>query len=160
MPMDGELMKPVDRQKICLNCDGKIPYDTVQCPYCFTQQQTDSTASKVFTPATSPLPNLYPPPYSSRLNPSEDVKTPLKTATAIQGNADQATSTELTPTSFWPILMLTLGSNLLTLGILQFFFSDHGLLRLEMNSSYWFLMVLVGIPLIYLSLKNLSNSDK
>lgn len=69
--------------------------------------------------------------------------------------AAERSSNETVP--FLSILMLTLGCNLLTLGVLQFFFSDHGVLRLEMNASYWFLMVLVAGPLIYFGLKSLSN---
>lgn len=153
-------MKPVERQKMCPNCDGRIPYEATQCPYCFTHQQVDSSASKSFNPPTSdPLSALYPPPYSSRSNENIEPKTAAKTATLPDSASPMmnmaATESESIP--FWSILMLTLGSNLLTLGILQFFFSDHGVLRLEMNASHWFLMLLVATPLIYFGLKNLSS---
>lgn len=138
-------MKPADRLKMCPNCDGRIPLDATQCPYCFSHQQSDTSAPKNFTPSSDPLSALYPPPYSTQVN-----ETPTKT-TPIP----EAAETGSIP--FWSIFMLALGSNLLTLGILQFFFSDHGTLRLEMNASYWFLMVLVGAPLIYVGLKNLSQ---
>ncbi|MFN3135769.1 MAG: hypothetical protein ACK44H_09410 [Candidatus Kryptonium sp.] len=147
-------MKPVERQKMCPNCDGRIPYDATQCPYCFTVQQMDSNSSKSSSQTSSdPLSALYPPPYPRSIE-SFDSKTSVKT-TALPESTDQAiTDSDSIP--FWSILMLTLGSNLLTLGILQFFFSDHGVLLLEMNASYWFLMVLVAIPLIFFGLKNLS----
>ena len=144
-------MKPVERQKMCPNCDGRIPQESTQCPYCFAQLQIDSSLPKS-APAltTDPLSALYPPPYSS-----PEAKPTIKTPS---GMAESLPSEEGTHNSipFWSILMLALGSNLLTLGILQFFFSDHGVLRLEMNASYWFLMVLVAAPLIYFGLKNLS----
>ncbi len=59
-------------------------------------------------------------------------------------------------TSFWPILFLSIGANLLVLGVLQLFFSDHGLLRLEWDSSYWFVYCLIALPLLVFGYKRLS----
>ena len=132
-------MKPVERQKMCPNCDGRIPQESTQCPYCFAQLSSDTPTAKV---SSDPLSALYQPSYSA----TSDVKVAVKAPEA-------ESSVETTP--FWSILMLSLGSNLFTLGILQFFFSDHGVLRIEMNASYWFLMVLVAAPLIYFGLKSL-----
>lgn len=55
--------------------------------------------------------------------------------------------------SFWPILLLSIGANLLTVGLLQLFFSDNGFLRLEWDSSYWFLYCLAAVPLFFLGFK-------
>ena len=145
-------MKPVERQKICPNCDGRIPQESTQCPFCFAQLQDGPSNSKS-TSVTDPLSALYPPPYAG-LEP----KTAIKTAAALDPVSQNETTSDSIP--FWSILMLALGSNLLTLGILQFFFSDHGVLRLEMNASYWFLMVIVSIPLVYFGLKNLSSKKQ
>lgn len=142
-------MKPVERQKMCPNCDGRIPQESTQCPYCFAQLSADSSNSKSTTPVTDPLSALYPPPYTT------EAKT---TAKAVDPVSQAETVSDSIP--FWSILMLALGSNLLTLGILQFFFSDRGVLRLEMNASYWFLMVIVSIPLIYFGLKNLASKKQ
>ena len=142
-------MKPADRQKMCPNCDGRIPYEAAQCPYCFTEQQLDADTKNFIASSSDfssdPLAALYPLPASAN----------QKTSATV--SSEETTDTASIP--FWPILMLSLGSNLLTVGILQFFFSDHGILRLEMNASYWFLMVLVGIPLIYFGLRNFSSKS-
>lgn len=50
--------------------------------------------------------------------------------------------------SFWPILMLSAGANLLVLGLLQLFFSTNGVLRLEWDSSNWFLYSMCAVPLL------------
>jgi hypothetical protein len=142
-------MKQPERQKMCPNCDGRIPQESTQCPYCFAQLQMDAPPSKTGS-VTDPLSALYPPPYTS---------TPeTKIAAKVVSSLDEPISSE--PVPFWSILMLALGSNLLTLGILQFFFSDHGVLRLEMNASYWFLMVIIAAPLVYFGLKNLSSKKQ
>lgn len=140
-------MKPVERQKMCPNCDGRIPQESTQCPFCFAQLSSDSSTPKVTT--TDPLSALYPPPYTTSGAASE-TKSTAKSTTAVESSEREAIP-------FWSILMLALGSNLLTLGVLQFFFSDRGILKLEMNASYWFLMVLIAGPLIYFGLKNLSS---
>ena len=146
-------MKPALPQKMCPNCDGRIPQESTQCPYCFAQLSADSSAPKS-TSVADPLSALYPPPYST------EAKTTAQKSSSVA--ADPASQAESPSDSipFWSILMLALGSNLLTLGILQFFFSDRGVLRLEMNASYWFLMVIVSIPLIYLGLRNLASKKQ
>ena len=127
-------MKPIDRQKMCPNCDGRIPFDAPQCPYCFTptpvEPKSDSF-SALYTPPSKPV-------AESVAAPAEKTENPETSA-------------------FLPLLMLTLAGNLLTVGLLQFFFSDHGVVRLEMNGSYWFLMVLVSIPLFYYGFKKVSS---
>ena len=121
-------MKSVERLKMCPNCDGRIPQEASQCPYCFTTLQVESPKENF--QYTAPKPS-----YSE------------KEAVAVQ----EETS------AFWPILLMTVGGNLLTFGILQFIFSDHGVIHLEINGSYWFLMVLVALPLFYFGLKNIKK---
>ncbi len=151
-------MKPVDRQKICPNCDGRVSYDATQCTYCFAALQVDNSAPKLFSPSPSQdnLSALYTPPYSTQ--PAEPKITPKSFYTEKDGGAmiDKTEASE--SKSFLPILLLTLGGNLLTLSILQFFFSDHGIVRLEINGSYWFLMLLASLPLFYFGLKGSSES--
>ena len=158
-------MKPVDRQKICPNCDGRVAYDATQCTYCFATLQVDNSAPKLFTPPAPPssqesFSSLYTPPYSSKPA-SEPLETKAAKMTPIYAEKDGSAiidRTEVSETkSFWPLLSLILGGNLLTLGILQFFFSDHGIVRLEINGSYWFLMLLASLPLFYFGFKSSSQ---
>ncbi len=129
-------MKTLDRLKMCPNCDGRIAQDASQCPYCFTILQVET--QKTTTP---PQESLV---YSSSYKQTEAPKLyPEKE--------------EIPPTTFWPTLCMLAGGNLLTLGLLQFIFSDHGRIRLEINGSYWFLMLLAALPLFYFGLKNLKK---
>lgn len=145
-------MKPVDRQKICPNCDGRIPYDATQCTYCFTALQVENSSSKLFS---SPQDSPYTPPYSAPYKGVESSEAKKSPAPAY-GEGATAKAEVADNQSFLILLYLTLGGNLFTLGILQFFFSDRGVVRLEINGSYWFLMVLVSLPLLYLGFR--SNS--
>jgi|GEM_PF-4005143 len=129
-------MKPNEPQKLCPNCDGRIAKDISKCPYCFTVQQSASkNISALYTPSS----------YSEK---------PIDSAKKIS-SIEEHTSTEQ-GACFWPVFFLTLASHLFTLGVLQFLFSTHGMIYLEINGKFWFLMVLISLPLFYTSLKKLS----
>ena len=55
------------------------------------------------------------------------------------------------------LLLLSLGGHLFTLAWLLFFFSDHGKLVLEWKSRYWFVYLILSVPLIYKGWKKLSE---
>lgn len=141
-------MKPNDRQKMCPNCDGRIPHEATQCPYCFANLPSlpDGNQGTLFSLQDS----LYTPPYRNA-TPEEKKPAPKTETAAPTSMAATAKSPEMAQETagFWPILLLTLGANLFTLGILQFFFSDEGAVRLEIQSGYWFLFVLLSLPLFY-----------
>jgi hypothetical protein len=147
-------MKPVDRQKMCPNCDGRIPYDATQCPYCFTALQVDNSTPKSFNSPQETLSALYTPPYSSKS--TEEPKNPKMAAKEAAATLEKEEVSETQ--EFWPILMLIMGGNLLTLGLLQFFFSDHGRIQLDINGSYWFLIILASIPLLYFGIKKVTKN--
>ena len=125
------------------------------------------------------LTSLYPPPYGKNshflspseekkeaihFNKSEPVKDPMAEKrfnhtspslgaptipidSAVDANIDHGKN------GFWPILLLSIGTNLLVLGLLQLFFSDNGFLQLEWNSSYWFIYCLAALPLFFFGFK-------
>jgi hypothetical protein len=80
---------------------------------------------------------------------AESMNAQLASQNAIQ--EQQETTTQ--GGTFWPVLLLTIASNILTLGLLQFFFSDNGVLTLEWSSKYWFLYCLASLPLFFFGFK-------
>lgn len=58
----------------------------------------------------------------------------------------------------WPLLFLSIGANLLTIGLLLFFFSDRGKLVLEWNSYYWFVYCILATPLLMFGWKLLQSN--
>ncbi len=178
-------MKTKDRQKMCCNCDGRIPFDAETCPYCASEQSGKTTAPAMakelhHQSLQDSLTSQYTPPYAAKnvlfsssssdkkefLNSQkpETLKEPmaekrfnhssvsLGVPTIPSEHAEEQNLDE-GKNSFWPILLLSLGTNLLTLGLLQLFFSDNGLLRLEWNSSYWFVYCLAAAPLFFFGFK-------
>ena len=69
----------------------------------------------------------------------------------VESDADS--NEEQAKNGFWPLLLLSIGTNLLTLGLLQLFFSDNGFLRLEWDSRYWFVYCLAALPLFFFGFK-------
>lgn len=178
-------MHPKDRQKMCTNCDGRIPFDAAVCPYCACEQATavapGSSAKELHHQSLQDsLTSIYAPPYAGKsaglmtsAGPKKEVPNfsnpePLKEPMAekrfnntsaalgiptipVESNEDQ--HVDEGRSSFWPILLLSIGGNLLTLGLLQLFFSDNGFLRLEWDSSYWFAYCLGALPLFFFGFK-------
>jgi len=63
-----------------------------------------------------------------------------------------------TEAGLWPLLFLSIGMNLLTIGLLLFFFSDRGKLILEWNSYYWFVYCIFATPLLMFGWKLLQSN--
>lgn len=171
-------MHPKDRQKMCSSCDGRIPLDADVCPYCAAEQRTAAPVSSAkemhHQSLQDSLTSLYSPPYAAKSsNHSSEKKDfykpePLKEPMA-EKRFNNASASLGVPTismdsteeqhldegksSFWPIFLLSIGANLLTVGLLQLFFSDNGFLRLEWDSSYWFVYCLAALPLFFFGLK-------
>ena len=175
-------MNPAERQKMCIKCDGRIPLDADLCPYCGAIQEGAGgdrfSQTQLFQQQSlqESLTSLYSPPYSkgsgsmNSIN-SEDNKysskrkndgfkdvSAEKRFTANLGAPELAVNEEELrheeeKSSFWPLLLLSIATTLVTIGLLQFFFSDDGFLHLEWDSSYWFIYCLISLPLFFLGLK-------
>ncbi len=154
-------MRPKDRQKMCTNCDGRIAIEAVVCPYCGAETQMHNAIQESLTA-------LYPPPYSSKgTGIPENIQPPREAmqekrfnqanislgAPTIPADVGEQQRTQEEQSSFWPVLMLSIGANLLVIGLLQLFFSDEGFLRLEWSSHYWYIYCLAALPLFYLGMK-------
>lgn len=178
-------MQSKDRQKMCPQCDGRIPLEAELCPYCATEQaaQPSEEDAQFYRQQSlqDSLTALHSPLYSAKNSGymHSDVKqgsTFMKQTDSFKGVIPEKRFHSSAPlgipsippqmqeeqqlaeekTSFWPILFLAVGANLLVLGLLQLFFSDNGLLRLEWDSTYWFVYCLAALPLVFLGYKKAS----
>jgi hypothetical protein len=164
-------MKAIDRQKACPNCNGKIPLDVSQCPYCFAQVPVEASKEvsslKNFSSQES-FNSKYAPPYQPKPNLASNFlvneEKKFFNEAADKGAESLLTERALSKEelngheqnkTFWPIFSLSIGGNLCVLGVLQFFFADQGVVKLEMNAEYWFLCLLVAAPLVYFGFKKL-----
>jgi hypothetical protein len=172
-------MKVNDRQKMCTTCDGRIPLDANLCPYCAAEQGTSGQVYLQHKSIQESLTSLYPPPYRAKNTQSaKDESFPAPTHSHYQEpmsekkfqHASVAASSNIhldtaedqqvneEKSSFWPLLLLSVGANLLVLGLLQFFFSDNGILTLQWDSGYWFIYCLAAFPLFYVGFKKIHSA--
>lgn len=163
-------MKPIDRQKMCVNCDARIAVDAKECPFCGADNAQESSYSPPPSQKNQSLQDSltspYSPPYSAKsaTYSTHLDETPKKPAFQTVTPEKKPSSAEIVAAEeqeeksvFWPLLMLSAGSLALTLGLLQFFFSEKGFLRLEWDSNYWFFYCLFAIPLLYFGYKKSSQ---
>jgi len=160
---------------MCTQCDGRIPYDADLCPYCASDQSKvlvspapikenhhqslQDSLTAPYNPART-IPSLQ----AFKINPTQPVNEPMVERKINTMSSSMGIPTMPTPSAeetalkegkstFMPILLLSIAGNLLTIGLLQLLFSDRGFLRLEWDSSYWFLYCLGALPLFYLGIK-------
>lgn len=167
-------MHPKERHKICGSCDGRIPIDAQLCPYCTADQSfssgSNSSLSNHHRSLQQSLSAPYTPPYQAKqpgsVPPKESfqdkkfVQPPsLLNPTSIPVPPNEEVENQVAKNVFWPVLLLSIGANLLILGLLQLFFSDQGILRLEWESRYWFIYCLIALPFVFLGLKKTKLLD-
>lgn len=142
-------MKTSEKFKLCPSCEGKAPLEVVICPYCASSFTDISPKNK------TSFSSNYAPPYSSeRINTlqSEHKINPVQEA--------QVATEPKEKSSFLPIALLTIGSNLLMLSMLLLILGKNGKVELEWSSSYWMLYFILGAPLLFLGYKIIKLDHK
>lgn len=158
------MMQSQKRQRTCWNCEGAVSLEALYCPFCGSdmQQEEESMGEE---PSAQYAP-VYEPPYSPSQRgygvPAE-VRTDFYHQDHSSYSGRQETESEELPAKkseagLWPLLFLSMGMNLMTLGLLLFFFSDRGKLILEWNSYYWFIYCILSVPLLMFGWKLLQAS--
>lgn len=174
--MEGaqSLMKSLEKQKMCPNCEGRIPLEVEICPYC--AHELTVSAAKLHHPLFQPqtledsLASLYKPPYQEKRSIPIEEPPMSKQSTPTQKNVEASLYGAPIPeermeqpveakSSLMPTLLLLLGSQLLLLGLLLLVFSSNGVLRLEWDASNWFFYCLSALPLLYFGWKKLQEIE-
>jgi len=156
-------METTQRKKLCPNCEGNVSYDAIFCPYCRAdlsraQQKKNAQSESKEQPSES-LASLYRPPYLVRESHGygvPDEREGSYAGTQEEEFFEEEDQKEPGNRSVWALLLLSIGGNLLTLGLLILFFSEAGRLTLEWKSGTWFLYCFLGAPFLFLGWKCLS----
>lgn len=167
-------MQIKDRQKICSHCDGRIAVEADTCLYCGMPLLAEKQAEPKMPPQDilsslqGGIPSLYPPLYSQK-GEALHKKNTQESATDNRSRATMSTHEvvsslpETDPmqekSGILSIVLTLVGSNLFILGLMQGFFSEQGLLRLEWNCSYWFAYLLASAPLVYFGIKKTNKAS-
>ena len=168
------MMQSERQDKICVGCEATISSTTLFCPYCGCDVKEEeeqlyeesSQASSAPAAELSNLASLYKPPYTPN---QRGFGVPSFQENSLAQEVESSSYSPFTKTQseekkadvgFWPLLFLSLGSNLMTIGLILFFFSDRGKLLLEWNSYYWFVYCIVATPLLMFGWKLLTSSEE
>lgn len=173
-------MKAEERQKMCLNCDGRIPLDAQTCIYCGNDvsKQTAETPKSLFDQQSlqDSVSSLYTPPYSVKkpTTPESPTKQPIKN---LKKEESFSASSALYPKTSYKeeqkieaekesqpvnstvlstvlsILALALGADLFIFGLIQKIFSQDGVLILRISGNHWFFYILFALPLLFFGYK-------
>lgn len=136
---------------MCYNCEGEVDLDVIVCPFCAADLREEKPEQQAFHQVASvknlnTQQSLYPSSYPPRAKPEEP---------PIQETQETALETEEeTKGSYSSILLLTLGSQLLILGLFMLFFSSQGSLVLKWDARFWYFYVLASIPLFIFGVKS------
>jgi len=164
-------MKTPDKEKICINCEGRIPQNIEQCTYCGVDQKSAQRAP-IFQNQSleDSLASLYTPPYQAKrpqfVQPQEPQEQPAQQQHAAPFYQEPSETVQMDPllgsaaleeeevapakSALLPTILLFSGANVLFLGLMQLFFSKNGVLRLEWNAHYWFLYCIFAVPCLFL----------
>jgi hypothetical protein len=160
-------MKPLDKFKLCSQCDGRIPIEVVICPYCsatLNSQDPQRSAPLRNLASSENLASLYTPPYAAqRIQPTSALEE-KKRSISPQSEPKVTTLNSEAPQSeekseILPISLLVIGSNLLVISVMQLILSDNGLLKLEWDARYWYIYAIISAPLLWLGIKTLRKTS-
>jgi|688.fasta_scaffold02929_28 hypothetical protein len=143
------------KKKLCWNCEGNVLQQDSLCPYCGVSLEV------------SPIPGTdgkdpFLPPYRLMSGSAQEQNIPIAPYTPEQGeeveentrsSERQEPSQDIASIAI-PLSALLLGSVFVLFSFILFIFSDaHGVLTLNWNGTYWFLYLLLGLPLLYFGWK-------
>ncbi len=152
LEMKEDCVKAKKRQKLCYNCEGEVDLDVIVCPFCAAdlreekpEQQAPQLQQSFKNIDTQQ--SLYPPPYSPRVR-------------EIEEEVQSAQVGEEPKGSYGSVILLTLGAQLLLLGLFMLFFSSKGSLILKWDARFWYFYIIASIPLLIFGAKSLNKINQ
>lgn len=132
------------KMKMCGSCDAMVDLEVIICPYCggdVSEVSEDPYKEEGYVKdgkrelsLDETMTSLYPPPYSM-----EEVEEEAKEKVEVSKKSS----------IILPFIMFSLGVNLLFFAIFLLSFSKDGEIFLRWNTSYWFIYVILGLPLLF-----------
>lgn len=145
-------MSSKPKKKLCWNCEGNVTAKADSCPYCgvslnvAAMQMTEDPLAPPYKMMGSVTDQSIPhAPYAKQDTSDTLGKSDLPTAEG-ETNDVRTISIALTALLFGTVFVL--------FGLLLFLFSDNnGIFTLRWHTHFWFIYLLLGLPLLYLGWK-------
>lgn len=149
------------KKKLCWNCEGNVSLKAETCPYCGVSVVGLSSDISPETPI---------PPYKL-VNASQEAAIPLAPYAAVDEEAsdkeveeesneapvEDSTKEDDSKRVILVLALLLAGSLFFIFGFALFLFSDEGYLSLHWNAAYWFVYLLLSLPMLYLGFRFLNR---
>lgn len=127
------------KKKLCWNCEGNVDLKHETCPYCGVSLNISPIAG------TKPDPK---PPYRSTAN-SKVPPAPYPIKEEEKSVEEPAASNEFRSIAF-SLTFLLLGSVLSIFSLILALFADaNGIFTLRWQAQYWYIYLILAIPLLY-----------
>jgi len=151
-------MSNEEKKKLCWNCEGSVLRSASNCPFCgvYLHPEEEDTRS---------ISKNLDPPYPNR----ETAKIPISPYANHKNNsiaeeekevANVAVNKSGWKTVIAPLTFLLSGSVFFLFGFLMLLFSVDGWFTLQWNSDYWYIYLLISIPLLYFGWQTLENINE
>ena len=144
-------MKTKKRQKLCYNCEAEVDLDVIVCPFCAADLREEKPEQQIpsYNPsATLKNLNTQQSLYPSQKGPSEEMR---------QDESHPVQTEEEAKTVIGPLLLLTLGAQLLLLGFFMLLFSSKGALTLKWDARLWYIYILAATALLIFGTKSVKK---
>lgn len=164
-------MSTKTKKKLCWNCEGEVLLNAEQCPFCGVSMEAVSMQENKSKDALAPPYKLVnassdkiPASPYKKAQPTQDKakKEPPKEEPKEHGEEAATEHGHGDPRHVVLSLAFMLsGAAFAIFGIVLWLFGDHnGHLTLRWNAHYWYVYLLVSLPLLYLGCKATQKARK
>jgi hypothetical protein len=156
-------MNAKPKKKLCWNCEGSTSFQDENCPYCGVYLSAMNLSGQESNES------LFSPPYRMDEDKEEDQEVPVSPF-AEKEDAEEPTPEEIAPEeavnmiyddgmkkNLLALILLLIGSAFMLFSIALLLFSKNGVLTLHWNGSYWFIYLILGIPMLFFGWKVLEG---
>jgi hypothetical protein len=158
-------MSQKTKKKLCWNCEGNVSLKNENCPYCGVSLTVSPLLSDVKNPFAPPYRFTEPSSHSiipaSPYLPSSESESHSEDSEHEDSSPSEPLETDELKATTISLLLLLFGTVFLIFGIILWLFSDeHRIFILSWNGKYWFVYLLLGIPMSYFGWRFSRQADK
>jgi hypothetical protein len=159
-------MKATTKKRLCWNCEGNVPLNLENCPYCSVylnpssrddSKDEEEDLAPPYRLVTSSEDQKVPASPFSNLEPENPKDENIKATGNI---ADASATLNDVKIVAMPLTLLLAGSIFFLFSLLMLLFSERGLLTLQWNGSYWYVYLIIALPMLFFGWKSLRNVDE
>lgn len=145
------------KKKLCWNCEGRVPLETENCPYCAVYLGPAPDEKGGYK-------SSFAPPYKI-IETEEPQEEPIaqrserQEAVMERGRPDRSIAKKDFNKIVLPLTLFSGGTLFLIFGITLYLFSEHGFLTLSWSNEYWYFYVLLALPMLFYAWNLVQRDD-